>query len=247
MNNARPVALITGAARRIGKVIAQHLHAANYNLVLHYRHSSNEMNELYDELEPKRPGSIFTISADLANIDQLPSIIERGFERFGRLDALINNASGFYPTPIGTITATQWNELFASNAQAPLFLSQAAAPFLKLTQGSIVNMVDIYAENPLSGHTVYCMAKAALRMMTLSLARELAPEIRVNGIAPGAVLWPEGTDKSYADKQKMIAATPLKRLGSAEDIAKATLYLLHDAPFVTGEIIHLDGGRRLGI
>lgn len=247
MNKERPVALITGAARRIGKVVAQRLHAENYDLVLHYRHSAEEMLRLRNDLESARSESVHIISADLADDPrQLPLIIDGAIKRFGRLDALINNASSFYPTPIGKITAEQWNELFASNAQAPLFLSQAAAPFLKTTRGNIINIVDIYAERPLLGHTVYCMAKAALSMMTMSLARELSPEIRVNGIAPGAVLWPEAS-KAYTDQQTMVAATPLKRAGSPEDIANAALYLLRDARFVTGQILRVDGGRMLVI
>jgi len=164
--------------------------------------------------------------------------------RFGRLDALVNNASAFFPTPVGSVTPQQWNDLFASNAQAPFFLTQAAAPHLRATHGAIVNMIDIYAQRPLARHPVYCMAKAALAMMTLALAKELAPDVRVNGIAPGAVLWPE-SGKAYADQSELIARTPLQRAGSPEDVAAAVLFLLRDATFTTGQIVNVDGGRAL--
>lgn len=242
----RPVALITGAARRVGSVIARTLHAAGYDIVLHYRRSKTDVDGLCAELERSRPNSTLSIAAELADIDRLPAIVDAAIDRFGRLDALINNASAFFPTPIGTVSTIQWNELFASNAQAPFFLSQAAAPHLKRSHGSIVNMVDIYAERPLAAHPVYCMAKAALAMMTLSLAKELGPEIRVNGIAPGAVLWPEA-GKTYTDQNELIARTPLKRAGSPDDVAKAVLFLIRDATFTTGQILRVDGGRSLVI
>jgi pteridine reductase len=165
-------------------------------------------------------------------------------QRYGRLDALVNNASAFYPTPIGEATEAQWDELFASNAKGPFFLSQAAAPHLRAVRGAIVNLVDIYAGRPLPRHTLYCMAKAALAMLTVSLAKELGPEVRVNGVAPGAVLWPEA-GKAYADQQELIARTALKRAGTPEDVAGAVLFLLRDARFVTGEILKVDGGRML--
>jgi len=247
MNNAneqRPVALITGAAKRVGAQIARTLHAAGYDLALHYRHSRSEMDALCAGLEAARAGSTLSIAGELGDTEQLPTIIGQCIARFGRLDALINNASAFYPTPVGTVTATQWDELFASNARAPFFLAQAAAPHLKSTQGCIVNMVDIYAERPLPRHPVYCMAKAALAMMTLSLAKELAPQVRVNGIAPGAVLWPE-SGKAYTDQQELIARTPLQRAGAPEDVATAVLFLVRDAKFTTGQILRVDGGRAL--
>jgi pteridine reductase len=243
---SRPIALITGAARRVGSVIARKLHAAGYDLALHYRHSSADMEALCAELENARSGSTMAIAAELADIEHLPTLVEAAVKRFGRLDALINNASAFYSTPIGTVTATQWNELFASNAQAPFFLSQAAALHLKSSQGCIVNMVDIYAERPLAQHPVYSMAKAALAMMTMALAKELGPEIRVNGIAPGAVMWPEA-GKEYVDRQELVARSALKRAGSAEDVATAVLFLVRDATFTTGQILRVDGGRALVI
>lgn len=242
----RPVALITGAAKRVGAHIARTLHAAGYNVALHYRRSRSEMDALCADLETARAGSTLPIAGELGDLEQLPKIFDRCVARFGRLDALINNASAFYPTPVGTVTAAQWDELFASNARAPLFLAQAAAAQLKSTQGCIVNMIDIYAERPLARHPVYCMAKAALAMMTLSLAKELAPAVRVNGIAPGAVLWPE-SGKAYTDQQELIARTPLQRAGTPEDVATAVLFLVRDATFTTGQILRVDGGRALVI
>lgn len=244
--SSRPVALITGAAKRIGATIARVLHTAGYDLALHYRHSRAEMDALCIELEAARPGSTCAIQAQLDDIAQVPGLVEKCIARFGRLDALVNNASTFYATPVSDVTPAQWNELFASNAQAPFFLAQAAAAHLKSSQGSIVNIVDIYAERPLPGHPVYCMAKAALATMTLALAQELGPDVRVNAVAPGAVLWPDA-GKDYVDRQDLIKRTPLKRSGTPEDVATAVLFLLRDAKFTTGQIIKVDGGRSLAI
>lgn len=242
--HSAPVVLISGSARRVGAAIARHLHASGYDIVIHYRASAAAAQALQADLEQARPGSTLCLHADLADIERLPDLIADSITRFGRLDALINNASSFYPTPVGETRVEQWNELFASNAQAPYFLAQAAAQALRQQQGCIINLVDLYASQPLAKHPVYCMAKAALAMMTVALARELAPEVRVNGIAPGAVLWPE-SGKSSAEQQAMIARTPLGRAGTPEDIAKAALFLLRDAPFVTGQILRVDGGRSL--
>lgn len=242
----RPVALITGAAKRVGAQIARSLHGAGYDLALHYRHSRGEMDALCAELNMARNGSARAIQAELADVEVMPRIVDDCIARFGRLDALVNNASAFYATPVGSVTPTQWEELFASNARAPFFLVQAAAPHLQAARGAIVNMADIYAERPLPGHAVYCMAKAALVMMTLALAKELGPEVRVNAIAPGAVLWPE-SGKAYADQKELVARTPLKRAGSPEDVAAAVLFLLRDAKFSTGQILKVDGGRALAI
>ena len=241
-----PVALITGAGRRVGAVIARTLHAAGYDLALHYRHSADDARALADELERHRGDSTLLLQAELADLATLPTLIERLLAHYGRLDALVNNASAFFPTPLGTATPQQWNELFASNAQAPFFLSQAAIPALREARGGIVNLIDIYAERPLAEHTVYCMAKAAHAAMTRSLALELGPQIRVNGVAPGAVMWP-GDGKPYDDQQTMLARTPLQRAGTPEDVAGAVLWLLRDAPFVTGQIIRVDGGRTLSV
>ncbi len=240
----RPVALITGAGRRVGAVIARTLHAAGYDLALHYRHSGEAARALADELEPQRRGSTLLLQAELADLAALPRLLEQLLTHYGRLDALVNNASAFYPTPVGSATPAQWNELFASNAQAPFFLSQAAVPALRAARGGIVNLVDIYAERPLAEHPLYCMAKAALAAMTRSLALDLAPEVRVNGVAPGAVLWPSD-GKSGDEQQAMLARTPLQRAGTPQDVAGAVLWLLRDAPYVTGQIIRVDGGRTL--
>jgi pteridine reductase len=242
----RPVALITGAARRVGAVIARTLHAAGYDVALHYRSSADEAHALAGELEQQRPDSTLLLQAELAELSSLPPMVEQLLTRFGRLDALINNASAFYPTPWNSASPAQWNELFASNAQAPFFLSQAAIPALRASRGGIVNLLDIYAERPLADHPLYCMAKAALLAMTRSLALDLGPDIRVNGVAPGAVMWPsEG--KAYDDQQAMIQRTPLQRAGTPDDVANTVLWLLRDAPFVTGQIIRIDGGRTLSV
>ena len=242
----RPVALITGGAKRVGAQIARTLHAAGYDLALHCRHAVAEAGALTAELEAIRPGSTLVLQAELAEVDALPALVDTTLARYGRLDALINNASAFYPTPVGSASTAQWNELFASNAQAPFFLAQAAVPALRETHGAIVNLVDVYAERPLANHPIYCMAKAALAAMTRSLALDLGPDIRVNGIAPGAVMWPSD-GKPYDDQQALLARTPLKRAGSAQDVAGAVLWLLRDAVFVTGQIIRVDGGRSLSI
>jgi pteridine reductase len=242
----RPVALITGAGRRVGAVIARTLHADGYDLALHYRRSSDEARELAGELEQQRADSTLLLQVELADLSALPAMIGKLLAHYGRLDALVNNASAFFPTPLGSATAQQWNELFASNAQAPFFLSQAAIPALREAHGGIVNLIDIYAERPLAEYTVYCMAKAAHAAMTRSLALELGPDIRVNGVAPGAVMWP-GDGKPYDDQQAMLARTPLQRAGAPGDVAGAVLWLLRDAPFVTGQIIRVDGGRTLSV
>ena len=248
----RPVALVTGAARRLGAAIARGLHAAGYDLALHYRHSAADMQALADELDTARPGSVLTLQADLAQFDRLPELVAQTVGRFGRLDALVNNASGFTPTPLGAVTPAQWDALFASNARAPFFLAQAAAPHLAAAHGAIVNLLDIHAQRPLRDHAVYCMAKAALAMATRSLALELAPDVRVNAIAPGAILWPEqpvpaeaGGDTDDARRAALLARTPLGRTGTPEEIAGAVRWLLQDATYCTGEILRLDGGRLL--
>jgi pteridine reductase len=244
MNAQRPVALVTGAARRIGAAIARRLHAADFDLALHYRNSAADLQTLTEELEALRSGSTFALRADLAQFDRLPELVAQTVGRFGRLDALVNNASCFRPTPIGAATPADWDELFASNARAPFFLAQAAAPHLKTAGGAIVNLTDIYGERPLHGHALYCMAKAALAMATRSLALELAPDVRVNAIAPGAILWADnGT--SDANKTAMLARTPLARLGRPEEIAEGVRWLLQDARYMTGQVLRIDGGRLL--
>jgi pteridine reductase len=239
-----PVALVTGAARRVGAVIARTLHGAGYRVALHHRASAEAALALQAGLERARPGSTLLLQAELAEFDRLPELVAQTVGKFGRLDALVNNASAFFPSPIGTTTPAMWDELFAANARAPFFLAQAAAPHLRAARGGIVNLVDIYAERPLANHTVYGMAKAALAAMTLSLARELAPDVRVNGVAPGAVLWPEA-GKAYADQEALLAATPLRRAGTPEDVAEAVRWLLVGATYTTGQILRVDGGRAL--
>lgn len=240
--NERPVALITGAAKRVGRVIAKTLHAAGYDLALHYRNSKAEAEQLKCELEALREDSILLLEAELAQTAELPKLVLRTVQRYGRLDALINNASAFYATEVGRTTDVQWDELFASNAKAPYFLAQSAAPHLRAARGAIVNLVDIYAERPLPHHAVYSMAKAAGAMAVQALAWELGPEVRVNGVAPGAVLWPE-SGKAYADQAELTRRSALKRAGTPEDVAGAVLFLLRDAPFVSGQILRVDGGR----
>jgi pteridine reductase len=237
------VVLVTGAARRIGAVIARTLHAAGYHVALHYRESRDELDGLIDELEARRAHSTLVLQADLADSAQLPGLVDAAVARFGRLDALVNNASMFHPTPLGEITAAQCDALFAANARAPLLLAQAAAPHLKAAHGAIVNITDIYAERPLPQHAAYGMSKAALRMATLALAQELAPEVRVNAVAPGAILWPG--NKSDADRAAALARIPLQRTGTPEEIANTVLWLIRDAGYITGQTIRVDGGRVL--
>jgi len=244
MPSSRPVALVTGAARRLGAAVARRLHADGHDLALHYRTSAAQMQALAAELEAQRAGSVLTLRADLAEFDRLPELVAQTVGRFGRLDALVNNASLFQPTPLGKATPAQWDALFASNARAPFFLAQAAAPHLKAARGAIVNLADIYAERPLRGHAVYCMAKAALVMATKSLALELAPDVRVNAIAPGAILWAEHDDAD-AKQKAMLARTPLARTGTPEEIAEAVRWLLREATYTTGQVLRLDGGRLL--
>ncbi|WCE05404.1 pteridine reductase [Pseudoxanthomonas sp. JBR18] len=236
------VALITGAAKRIGAAIARALHADGYALGLHYRGSTDAMLALAAELEAARPGSTLVLQAELADVACLPALVEDTVQRFGRLDALINNASAYYATPVGSATPTQWDELFASNARAPFFLSQAAAPHLKASGGAIVSIADIYAQRPLPEHTLYCMAKAALVMMTQSLARELGPQVRVNAIAPGNILWSENPVK--AETQAVLEQrVPLQRQGAPDDIVSAVRWLIDGNAYVNGQIVAIDGGR----
>lgn len=238
------VALITGAARRVGAVIARTLHAQGMNLVLHYRHSQQEAQKLQSALLAIRENSVILVQADLLNIAKINSTIKTGIKAWGRLDALINNASSFYPTPLNTLTEQQWDELMGSNLKAPLFLAQAAESALRKNSGCIINIADIHADRPLKNHCIYSAAKAGLVMLTKSLARDLGPEIRVNAIAPGAILWPEqGLDE--LTKRRIISNTALKRRGGAEDIARVTLFLLRDAGYITGQTITVDGGRSL--
>ncbi len=238
-----PVVLITGAAHRIGATTAKLLHQNGMNIVLHYRGSREQAQAVQKELNDKRENSVILIQADLHITNGLPALIEESVKAWGRLDVLINNASSFYPTKIGKATEEQWDDLIGSNLKAPFFLSQAAAPYLKKHNGCIINIVDIHAERPLKTFPIYSMAKAGLVMMTKSLAAELGPEIRVNAVAPGAILWPENLDE--VAKQRIVSRTFLKRQGEPNDISKTILYLIKDANYVTGQIIAVDGGRSL--
>jgi pteridine reductase len=237
--------LVTGAAKRIGASIATALHEAGANVAIHYFSSEAPANALAAKLNAQRPSSAFTIGADLRNVPSLEAMVQQVLERTGRLDVLVNNASNFYPTRLGSITEEQWHDLIDSNLKAPLFLSQAALTPLREARGSIINIVDVHARRPLRDHPVYGAAKAGLAMLTRSLAKDLGPEIRVNGVAPGAILWPE-SGMSEELRRSIIRQTALKRAGEPEDIAAAVLFLVRDAPYVTGEIIAVDGGRSVG-
>jgi pteridine reductase len=240
------VVLVTGAARRIGAAIARTLHAAGARVVLHCRSSRAEAEKLAAELNGARPDSCAIVQADLLEVAALPRLAEDAARAFGRLDGLVNNASSFHATPFGTITPAQWEDLVGSNLRAPLFLAQAAAPHLRRSHGAIVNIVDIHAERPLEDFVVYSIAKSGLAGLTRSLALELGPDVRVNGVAPGAILWPDrGEHFAAGEKARILAQTPLGRIGEPADVAGAVKYLLFDAPFVTGQILAVDGGRSL--
>ena len=237
------VALITGGAHRIGATTARVLHEAGMRLVLHYRSSRDAAQALQKKLNEKRPDSVILVQADLLANGALTALINETLNTWGQLDVLINNASSFYSTPIGTVTEKQWDDLMGTNLKAPFFLSQAAAPHLKAKQGCIVNIVDIHAERPLKNYPVYSMAKAGLAMLTRTMARELGPEVRVNAVAPGAILWPENMDE--VTKQRIISRTILKRRGEPHDIARTVLFLIRDAAYMSGQILTVDGGRSL--
>jgi pteridine reductase len=241
------VVLITGGAKRVGAATCRRLHSAGANLMLHYRVSAGEARLLQAELNHQRKDSVALIQADLLDTAKLPAMVEQTVHSFGRLDALINNASSFFQTPVGEITAAAWEDLIGTNLRAPLFLSQAAAPALKKAQGAIVNITDIHAERPLKNYVVYSVAKAGLVGLTRSLARELAPEVRVNAVAPGPILWPDDDTFDELSRQRIISHTPLKREGTPEDIAKAVHFLLAEATYVTGETINVDGGRHVAL
>jgi len=236
------VVLITGGAHRIGARIVRHLHALGMNLVIHYRNSEEAAHDLQAELHAERPGSIVLVRGDLLNNGMLTNLIYETTEAFGRLDVLINNASTFYPTPLGEATEKDWEDLIGTNLRAPFFLAQAAWPALKKSQGCIVNIADIYGDRPLKTYPIYSTAKAGLIMLTQSLAREMAPEVRVNAIAPGVILWPEN-EMDDMTKHRLVASTPLKRSGEPEDIARTVKFLIGDAGFITGQVIAVDGGR----
>ena len=239
-------ALITGAAHRIGACVAETLHQRGCNVYLHYYQSSEAVNELAEKLNVQRPNSAICVQADLGVVDQIDRLAGQVRDRTGRLDLLVNNASQFYATAVGSTTMQQWDDLMDSNLRGPYFLIQALLPELACAQGSVVNLLDVHATRPMSGHAVYCMAKAGLQMMTLALARDLGPQIRVNGVAPGAILWPE-QECSAEQQAKILKKTVMGRVGKPGDIASAVAYLGLDAPYVTGQVLAVDGGRSLNI
>jgi pteridine reductase len=241
------VALITGGAKRTGAAIAKRLHAAGFRIAIHYRASKDEAQSLAAALNAIRADSAATFQADLLNIDALAPMIAQVVRQFGRLDGLVNNASTFYGGALESVDETAWIELVGSNLKAPLFLCQAVAPHLQLTEGSIVNITDIHAERPMKNYVLYNIAKAGLRGLTHALAIDLAPRVRVNAIAPGPIVWPDDNQISAAEKARIIDHVPLKREGGFEQIAEAAKYLICDANFVTGQTINVDGGRHIAI
>jgi len=240
------VALITGAARRIGACIAETLHTRGFTVFLHYHSSSGAVDELANSLNALRPDSAFPVQADLGNMEEINRLAVRVRAHSGQLDLLVNNASQFFPTTVGKTSLEQWDDLMNSNLRGPYFMVQALLPELATAGGSVVNLLDVHAVKPMPGHAVYCMAKAGLQMMTLALSKELGPQIRVNGVAPGAILWPEQESNS-ATQQVILSKTVMGRAGSPEDIASAVVYLGLDAPYVTGQVLAVDGGRSLNI
>jgi pteridine reductase len=239
-----PVVLVTGAARRVGAEIARRLHAAGARVAIHCRASRAEAEDLAAGLNRIRPDSAAVFGADLLDVAGLPRLVDAVVARFGRLDALVNNASSFYATKVGAVDTAIWDDLLGSNLKAPFFLAQAAAPQLAASNGCIVNITDIHAERPLKGYPVYCAAKAGLLGLTRSLAQELGPQVRVNAVAPGAIEWPQNTDDfPPAERAAIIEHSLLKRVGSPADIAGTVKFLIFDAPYVTGQVINVDGGR----
>ncbi|MCU7946363.1 MAG: pteridine reductase [Candidatus Thiodiazotropha sp. (ex Cardiolucina cf. quadrata)] len=237
-------ALITGAAHRIGAAIAFQLHAEGMDIVLHYRNSKEAAERLKQALETDRPNSVWLVQANLHQPDSYQHLISEVEVKCSRLDLLVNNASSFYPTPVESASHAQWDDLIGSNLKAPFFLSQAAAPLLRKTEGCIINLVDIHARRPLKNYPIYSVAKAGNAMLVKSLARELGPKVRVNGIAPGVILWPE-QGLSEQQRETILDRTALKRAGTPEDIARTLLFLYRDAHYITGQIIAVDGGRTL--
>jgi pteridine reductase len=235
--------LVTGAARRLGSAIAREMHATGANVMVHYNQASDAAKALVAELNTFRRGSAACLQADLREIEALPGLVTRTVDRFGRLDALVNNASSFFATPLGKIDLAAWDNLIGSNLKAPMFLTQAAAPHLLAARGAVVNITDIHAERPLAGYPLYCAAKAGLLGLTRALAIELAPLVRVNAVAPGPILWPEDDVFDRTAQAQIVAHTLLERAGCPQDVARAVHYLLEDATYVTGQVINVDGGR----
>lgn len=240
--------LVTGGAKRVGAAICRRLHAKGATIALHYRASSREALALQDELNESRPDSAAAFSVDLLDLAAMQQLVKDVVARFGRLDGLVNNASSFYPTPLADVNQSQWDDLLGTNLRAPLFLAQAAADELRRRHGAIVNIVDIHAERPMHGHLLYSVAKAGLVALTRGLAQEMAPQVRVNAVAPGVILWPEADNwEDETQRRKIVAHTLLKREGEPDDIAKTVAFLIHDAPYITGQVISVDGGRSINI
>ena len=243
MSDIQKIALITGGARRIGAAITKALHETGYGVIIHYRQSAQEAKDLADLLNASRVNSAWTVKADLQSVPQIEQMMAEVVDKAGRLDVLINNASSFYETPIGGVEEKQWDDLMGSNLKAPFFVSQAAFPSLKKHQGSIVNIVDIYAQRALPNYPVYTSAKAGLYALTQSLAKELAPDVRVNGVSPGVILWPENLQAE--SQRQIIEKIPLQRKGSPADIAETVLFLSEKGRYITGQVIAVDGGKGL--
>jgi len=242
------VVLVTGGAKRVGAAICRRLHAAGANIALHYRSSAQEALALQAELEAIRPGSVLCVQADLLNLHDLPRMVQDTVKHFGHLDALVNNASSFYATTLAEVDEAHWTDLLGTNLKAPLFLAQAAASELRHRHGAIVNIVDIHAERPMHGHLLYSVAKAGLVALTRALAQELAPHVRVNAVAPGVIIWPEeGNWEDEATRKKIVEHTLLKREGEPDDIARTVQFLISNAPYITGQIINVDGGRSINL
>lgn len=248
MAETTPVALVTGAAHRLGARTAETLHARGWNLVIHYRSRREQAEALAARLNRQRPNSACTIEADLSEMAQVRSLGEQAVEHWGRLDALVNNASVFYPNPTPEASAEDWDTILHTNLRAPFFLVQTCLPALRQNGGCVVNLIDIYSEKPLAEHPLYCASKAGLAALTRSWAKDLAPDIRVNGVSPGAILWPEGDAAVDPDHQQAILEkTPLARTGNPDDIAGTIAFLICDAPFITGQVLPVDGGRSLNM
>ena len=242
------VILVTGGAKRVGAAICRRLHAAGADIALHYRSSAQQAQALQQELEAEHSGSVKTFQADLLDPDALSRLVQQTISHFGRLDALVNNASSFFATPLGEISERHWNDLMGTNLKAPLLLAQAAAAELRRNHGAIVNIVDIHAERPMHGHLLYSIAKGGLATLTRALAQEMAPQVRVNAVSPGVIVWPESAEWDDEERRrKVIAHTLLKRQGQPEDIARTVHFLIYDAPYITGQVIAVDGGRSINI
>lgn len=238
--------LITGGAKRIGRQMAISLHAAGHNVIVHYRSSAGLANELVTQLNLQRAESAYALQGELLDTRAIPRLVSQAVKVFGSIDVLINNASTFYPTPIEILEEDFWNDLVGSNLKAPAFMVKACVPHLRKNQGCIINIVDIHARRPMANHPIYCSAKAGLEMLTKSLARDLAPDIRVNAVSPGAILWPEN-DKGMADQDEVLKQIPMGRMGTPEDIANLAIFLIDQADYITGQVIAVDGGRSVMI